>query len=105
MLPRYWTRDDDALVQSWEGERVWCNPPYGRESIKFVEKACEKDAEVAVLLLPARTDTRMWQRNVFPNADEIVFLRGRVRFVGGNSGAPFPSAVAIFRGDGDWRLT
>lgn len=29
--------------------------------------------------------------------DEIILLRGRVRFVGGESSAPFPSAVVVFR--------
>jgi phage N-6-adenine-methyltransferase len=37
-LPRYWTRDDDALTQSWAGERVWCNPPYS-DIRPWVEKA------------------------------------------------------------------
>ena len=30
MLPRFWTRKDNALKQRWVGERVWCNPPYSR---------------------------------------------------------------------------
>lgn len=29
---RYWTREQDGLAQDWSGERVFCNPPYGRET-------------------------------------------------------------------------
>lgn len=36
---RYFTKEDDGLAQSWSGERVFCNPPYGRDINKWVEKA------------------------------------------------------------------
>lgn len=26
--PRFYTRKEDGLAQSWADERVWCNPPY-----------------------------------------------------------------------------
>ena len=29
-LPNYFTADDDALLQEWQGN-VFCNPPYGRQ--------------------------------------------------------------------------
>ena len=97
LLPRYWTIQDNALAQNWAGERVWCNPPYGREQKAFVEKAAECKAQVAVLLIPARPDTAVWHDYIFPLA-EVRFIRGRIRFVGGASSAPFPSAIVIFHG-------
>ena len=97
LLPRYWTVDDDALLQSWVGERVWCNPPYGREQRAFIKKASECRAEVSVLLIPARPDTAVWHDFIFPIA-EVRFIRGRIKFVGGKSAAPFPSALVIYRG-------
>lgn len=36
---RYFTKEVDGLKQSWRGERVYCNPPYGRDIGKWVEKA------------------------------------------------------------------
>lgn len=36
---RYFTKEHDGLSQSWNGELVWCNPPYGRQIGKWVEKA------------------------------------------------------------------
>lgn len=37
--PKYYTKEQDGLSQSWDGERVFCNPPYGREIGKWIEKA------------------------------------------------------------------
>jgi hypothetical protein len=48
-----------------------------------------------VCLVPARTDTRWWQDCC--TAGEVRFVRGRLRFGGTATGAPFPSAVVVFR--------
>lgn len=94
---RYFTRADDGLSQEWTG-RVFCNPPYGRAIGAWVQKARESahtTAELVVLLIPARTDTRYWHDHVV--GGEIRFLRGRLKFGGSDTGAPFPSAVVVFR--------
>jgi site-specific DNA-methyltransferase (adenine-specific) len=77
------------------------NPPYGREITRWVAKAHDsaRGGATVVCLLPARTDTAWWQRFVAPDG-EVDFLRGRVRFEGGNgatNSAPFPSCVVVFR--------
>lgn len=41
---RYFTKEQDGLVQSWEGERVFCNPPYGRCIGDWVHKAFDSVA-------------------------------------------------------------
>lgn len=28
---RYYTQIDNGLIQNWNNETVWCNPPYGRK--------------------------------------------------------------------------
>jgi hypothetical protein len=38
------------------------------------------EAELAVFLIPARTDTRWFHDIVLPHAREIRFLRGRLKF-------------------------
>lgn len=96
LLPRYWTARKDGAVQDWTGERVWCNPPYGKEQIPFIRKAAQRTAEVAVLLVPARTDTRIWHECVFGVA-EVRFVKGRLKFGEGKTPAPFPSAILIYR--------
>ena len=92
-LPRYWS---DAFAQSWAGERVWCNPPYGRFQLPFIHEAAKREAALSVLLIPVRTDTRIWQETILPRA-EVWFLRGRLRFVGSKHGSTFASALVFFR--------
>jgi site-specific DNA-methyltransferase (adenine-specific) len=74
------------------------NPPYGIEIARWVEKAYEsaRAGATVVCLLPARTDTRWWHLYVM-QADEIRFVKGRLRFVGAKASAPFPSSVVVFR--------
>ena len=38
---RFFTVEDDGLKQDWQGETVFCNPPYGREIGKWVKKCDE----------------------------------------------------------------
>ncbi len=95
---RYFTEADDGLRQSWEGV-CWMNPPYGRTIGAWVRKACESSMQGAtvVCLVPARTDTAWWHDWAL-RAQEIRFLRGRLKFGSATTGAPFPSAVLVFRG-------
>ena len=90
---------NDGLRISWRGKRVYCNPPYGRAIASWFEKAYS--AQLAVFLVPARTDTIWWHRFA-PLATEIRFIRGRLHFNGHKTGAPFPSVIMVFR-PGLWK--
>lgn len=93
------TQDGTAtLFVPWAGQRVFCNPPYGPRIRRFLERALE--ADVAVFLVPARTDTRWFHDIVLPCASEIRFLRGRLKFGDAKAGAPFPSMIVVFRNNG-----
>lgn len=83
-----------TLFTSWVGRKVFCNPPYGPAIGKWLARADE--AELAVFLVPARTDTRWFHEIVLPKATEIRFVRGRLKFGDAKHGAPFPSMVVIF---------
>lgn len=97
---KYYTKENDGLKADLTGERVFCNPPYGRsETIKWVKK-CAESGELCVMLLPARTDTAFFHDYIYEKA-EIRFLRGRLHFESGGvpqDRAPFPSMIVIFRG-------
>ena len=98
---RYFTKEQDGLTRNWherERERVFVNPPYGREIGKWVKKAYEesKYCEVVVMLIPARTDTSYFHDFIYHKAKEIRFIRGRLHFNDGPQGAPFPSMVVVF---------
>ncbi len=94
---RYFTVAENGLKQPWIGT-CWMNPPYGRKIIDlWVKKASESALEGAtvVALVPARTDTQWWQN--YCAGQEVFFLMGRLKFGDATSGAPFPSALVIFR--------
>jgi len=93
----YYTPEQDGLLQPWRGI-CWCNPPYGRQIGKWVEKAAKSDATV-VMLLPARTDTRWFHQYIYGKT-EIRFIPGRLKFSGAKYNAPFPNMVVIFRRGG-----
>ena len=95
---KYYTKEDNGLIQSWRDEIVFMNPPYGREIPKWVEKAYNESIHedcIVVCLIPSRTDTKYWHEFIFPHA-EVRFLKGRLKFSGHKNSAPFPSAVVIF---------
>lgn len=76
----YYTKEDDGLQKNWNGFNVFCNPPYGRQIGKWVEKAYNSNA-LTVMLLPARTDTKWFHEYIY-NKSEIRFLKGRIKFGG-----------------------
>ena len=92
----YFTKETDGLKQEWSGV-CWMNPPYGREIKQWMKKASESRATV-VCLVPARTDTAWWH-DYANKAEEIRFIRGRLKFGDSKNSAPFPSAVVIFKGN------
>ena len=95
---KFYTEADDGLAQSWEGETVFMNPPYGREIGAWIEKCTAEmySARTIVALLPARTDTRWFHDYIYGKA-EIRFVKGRLKFGDAKNAAPFPSMVVIWR--------
>jgi phage N-6-adenine-methyltransferase len=110
---RFLTVEDDGLRTSWEGERVWCNPPYSNIE-PWVQKAHHEwgygGVELVVMLLPAnRTEQGWWQRLIEPYRDRkdsavhVEFLPGRMRFIapgadriGPNERPPFGCCLVIW---------
>ncbi len=97
---KFFTPDDDAFTKHWGPGPVFMNPPYGRQIMRWVEKAYQEAlwGTTIVCLLPSRTDTRWWHQYCMQG--EIRFIKGRLYFTDtlGNTGrAPFPSAIVIFR--------
>lgn len=93
----FYTKEQNGLEMPWNGV-CWCNPPYGREIGKWVERAYTSSVGGAtvVMLLPARTDTKWFHEYIYGKA-EIRFIKGRLKFGDSKNSAPFPSMVAVFR--------
>jgi len=95
-VKKHYTIKENELEQDWTMERVWCNPPYGREIEKWVKKASESDA-ITVMLLPARTDTKWFHNYIYKKDNTTIrFLKGRLKFGNAKNSAPFPSMIVIF---------
>ncbi|WP_097316447.1 DNA N-6-adenine-methyltransferase [Escherichia coli] len=101
LLPRF---TDDIHNQSWDGERVFCNPPYS-DIPSFLVKASE--ADLAVFLIPYRPHTTYWLKHLFTNplCHEIRILHRAVKYLppAGHNGlvirSPFASAIVIFKSE------
>lgn len=89
----------NRLAISW-GKRCYINPPYGKGIRDWLEKAIkeikEGNTNTAVFLLPANTDVKWFHEIVLPNAREIRFIKGRLKFSEHNNTAPFASMIVIF---------
>ncbi len=81
-----------GLTGTWEGSRVWCNPPFS-DIGAWVNKAWFSGAEVVVMLVPAtRTEQGWWHEYIEPYRDRgpstdglptltTRFIPGRVHFL------------------------
>lgn len=124
---RYYTKEEDGLKGDWD-KFNWCNPPYGRELPKWIEKAYKETlrGNTTVVLMPARTDTKYFHEYIWDQAinswrpwiETVYMIKGRIKFkgtylreklgIGGryygmeevsyNNSAPFPSMLVVFSG-------
>lgn len=89
---KHYDINDNGLLQPWHG-RVWCNPPYGLEAVKWLRKMVAHGNGTALIF--ARTETAMFFETVWRKATAILFLEGRLHFhhangirAAANAGAP-----------------
>jgi phage N-6-adenine-methyltransferase len=108
---RYYTKEDNSVMQPWSG-RVWCNPPYSATMTPaFMQKAAAErnNCEVIVMLVPSRTSTQWWRDTVWDGegAKRGVTVRFPPRLKNDTRNHPsksekrwpFPCALVIFRPD------
>lgn len=69
---------DDGFSKKWEG-RTWMNPPYGRNTKFWLEKMSQHMN--GIVLIFARTETKMFHQYVWPVASGIFFFEGRIKFI------------------------
>jgi phage N-6-adenine-methyltransferase len=104
-------KNDWAEVSYFLNRRinVYCNPPFGRSNdgtsvADWVKKCAETMnspiINSTVLLLPASTETTFWHEHIWPTADAICFIKGRVSFqlAGKGSGASTKGTAIIYWG-------
>lgn len=104
--PCWFTKEDNALEQEWFGH-VFLNPPFGKGGKlqrQFLLKCVEQmnNCKSITVLIPARTDTKLFHEVIMRNARAVHFIYGRINFVKkgnsvGHANATFPSMIVRFR--------
>jgi len=95
---RHITRPDNGLSATWHG-RIWLNPPYSREAVRWITKLADHGEGTALVF--ARTETSWFVNQVWQRASSLLFLHGRVRFLTAD-GTPYhdnagaPSVLAAY---------
>lgn len=78
---RFYSPPQDGAVLPWDAGSIFCNPPYGKARERWVHRCIQAAGEGrrVVLLMPAATDTRIFQ-GALGSATGAVLIRGRVKF-------------------------
>ncbi len=83
---RFYCPPADGAAEPWGGatfgaETVFVNPPYSRARERWVRRCIDaaRDGGRVILLIPAATDTRIFQE-ALATASSVVFICGRVKF-------------------------
>lgn len=105
---RMLTPADDGLSSDWGGgSRVWLNPPYGRETFRWLDKLSRHKGGGLALIF-ARTETRGFHEVVWDRADALYFFKGRLAFhrVDGSRGnaANAPSVLVSYTREDSFRI-
>jgi hypothetical protein len=73
----HYSLPQDGLSLPWSGT-VWLNPPYGKETSKWINKMNQHRDGISLTM--CRTDTK-WFHDYLSNADALLMLKGRIQFV------------------------
>lgn len=90
LADKYVTSAD--IFVTWAGERVFCNPPWSSIG-PFVELAAT--ADLAVLLVPARTNCRWFHRALELGAT-VRYFKPKLKFVGAKHVSPVDCVLLVF---------
>ena len=100
----YFIISDNSLEQPWSQVYLqytneltpwmWLNPPYNNLTAWY-EKCYVSASEGAriLMLVPASTETRYFHKFALQFATKIIFIQGRLTFVGATNTAQFPSLL------------
>lgn len=80
-----YTVSDDGLAKEWFGN-IWCNPPYGPHTKKWIKKLSKHETGIALIF--ARVETRLWHQFIFPTASGYIFPNKRIKFILPNGQSP-----------------
>lgn len=97
---------EDGMVQSWESEHVWLNPPFGQAADRYtvwdwVNKAISSymnGAPSVLMILPGAFEQHTWFNTMFDSGATIILLQPRVQYGYGNNPS---NSIAAYWGSRD----
>lgn len=116
MTKKYYTVEDNALVQDWSGEVVWVSPPWKYDEMMEWLVKCAREARVnnvtIVGIYPVQ-EWEWWWDEFAKTADEIRYIEGGLKFVPmwDTSDYPYedvgvqPHCLLVWHGKEDGRRT
>ena len=91
----FYSEKDNSLVQDWSAcwGWLWLNPPFSNIT-SWVKKASEESLKGAAIamLVPASVGSNWWRDHVH-NQAHVLFLNGRLTFVGEKD--PYPKDCSL----------
>lgn len=102
LCDKFFTPEDNSLVQDWSNDITYLNPPYN-DLKTWLSKATEEyeRGSTVVILVPSRTDTQAFQNYAVKHCSCICFIKGRLKFEDPTkrdektNTAPFPSCIIV----------
>ncbi len=91
----FYTKEDDSLTQSWEtpmGQWNWLNPEYEDIEQWVLRGLLQRGVANTAILIPSSTGANYW-RDFIHHKSRVLFLNGRVTFVGHTM--PYPKDLAL----------
>ncbi len=102
---KFYDADTDGLLQSWAGETVFVNPPYGRKhNRRWAHKIAEEGKETTVVALVASRTGSRWFQDSIVSANKLYFLKGRLKFGNVSNSATFDSVIAVWDASGETEI-
>lgn len=101
---RFFTEEDNGLVQVWEADSLWMNPPYARPRIdefcgKLAEDYSAHNVKQAITLTNNATETG-WFHALAEVGSAMCFPRQRVKFWHPDKeSAPLQGQAVVYLGD------
>ena len=90
-LPDYWTKDDDAFKQDWNGKRLWINPPF--VDLQMVANKLKTSVSPAIVIAPNYYDEQWYE-------DLHKLSRGKMLFLPTDEHSFFPKSNGNTQGIG-----
>ena len=80
LLPKYYTKENNALFQNWDNEIAYCHPIFDVNIPKFIAKAFQHNC-ITVFLLPGSTNAKYFHNYFWDNKNHKVKKNVEIRFL------------------------